>query len=334
MQDPLPPLFLFAALIGFYLAARAARISPRLTTFASLLPLAGVVAVASAMGRPEMALGAALSASVASLGLVAGMALLQRRPLTPPPPECGSWTLLIPTALSVLLIGLAGSLTPVSIAALLLLAAVALPAMKVPPFPTPTPTLPPPDSAPDSAPYSVASLATPAPPIAPRSTPIDLATVILATLIALLAGWAAVQGASLLALRNTHAPAGLLAACVLGPASTMPFLGMVVARATDGHTYNALGLCIRFALTSVVTLLPLAALIHFARAYFLSTPTLTMPFPATLWRVETVLLLAFSVLLIPLATGRLTPKKRDGAVLLGLYVVYLILSALGGARLL
>lgn len=322
MQDTLPPILLLAALIGFYLAARSARIGNNLTTLASLFPLIGLVCVSAATGKSEMALGAILSASVASLGLVAGMALLQRRPADPPGPETGTWALLTPVALAILLIGLSGDLGPVALLALLALALVLIPAVRVPPLPvltqpTPTSELAPP----------------PTPPPTPRPPLADLAVFFLAFLVSLLAGWAAIEGATLLSLRNTNAPAGLLAACVLGPASTMPFLGLVIARANDGHTYHALGLCVRFALTAVLTLLPLAALIHFARAYLLSAPTLAMPFPATLWRIETVLLLAISVLLVPLSSGRFTPKKRDGALLLALYVVYLILSALGGARL-
>jgi cation:H+ antiporter len=325
MSETLPAILLFAALVGFYISFRAVRSAEwglggsvnGWTSIACALPLAGVVAVASAMGRPEMALGAALSGAVASIGLVGGMVLMQRRPGSVPTEGIGTWPLLTPVALSILLVGLAGAITPMAVGALLLLGVFLLPTVRVP--------------AVEAAHSSEASTGETQPPVGrmQRGTFVGLGVV-----VALLAGWAAIEGASQLSLRNAHAPAGLLAACVLGPAAIMPFLGLAIARASDGHTYHALGLCVRLSIVCVLGLVPIAAAVHFGRNIILESGGWVMPFAASLWRVETVLLLAFAVLLVPVSTGRFVPTRRDGVLLLLLYVVYLVMSAIGGARLL
>jgi Ca2+/Na+ antiporter len=58
-----------------------------------------------------------------------------------------------------------------------------------------------------------------------------------------------------------------------------------------------------------------------------------VPFPLAVWRVDTVLLIVFGMLLIPVSLGRLTLRKPEGLALAILYAVYLVISTALAIRL-
>lgn len=309
----LPLSLLAAAVLGFYLIAYTAAqvLGRRWAVIAYLLPLVGVVVVAAVLKRPEVALGAALSGAVASLGLVAGLSLMQRRTVQSAPASASSWSLLVPAAVVILLVGVSGHISGWQAGLLLILGVLSLMAQK--------------DDTEEAKPETW------------KPSEVELLQLAAVVLLAGLAGWACAEAARLLALRHVQASAGLLAACVLGPATTMPLLGVATSLALEGKPYQALGLCVRFTLGAALVITPLAALVFmgvtYASSHDLSTFRSGIPFPLTLWRVESVLLIALGALLIPIAAGRVIPKRRDGFLLFGIFVIYLVLSMLSGVRL-
>lgn len=318
----LSALMLAGALLGFYVVERVFRSAWRRSggvTWAAALPGLMVVAVAAATGRTDIALGVAVSSAVAAIGLAGGITLLQRRADGPAPYDAGSWGLLVPGSLVLMLVGLSGDLGP---GRAIVLAVVGLLVLRAIPAPGHT-------GDPETG-----------PPIGPRWR--RNVESLLALGVAGIAGWAGVEGTVILASTHPHASAGVLAACVLGPATVMPLLGLSASRAIDGDVYGGLSLCVRHATVSALLATALAGIVHSVASVLGEDPATTtrplteglpsMSFPATLWRVETVLLLAMGVLLLPVGTGRIVPKRRDGAVLLGIYVLYLMLSSLSGLR--
>lgn len=369
MHEALPAILILAGLVGFYLAARSAHevVGGRAPVFAYVLPLAVTVLLAAAWRKPDVALGTALSAALASLALVGGLSLLQRRPSGPAPASAGSWALLVPGALALVIVGLSGSFGPGRAGALLLLALFVLPALNLPALagdlrsdtdsasdrhsPRPAPdagsvAAGPGEGGLEAAGASVdagrASSADSAggssgvgAVVAPVSRGRGLTQLALAAAVAGLGGWALIEGTGQLAERKAQATAGLLAAAVLGPATVMPLLGLATSRAADGHTYHALGLCVRFSAAAALVVAPLGALVYLAASSLAAgDPGVWlggMPFPATLFRVEAVLLAVVGALLLPLASAHLTPRRRDGLLLVGLYTLYLLLSAWSNA---
>jgi hypothetical protein len=57
-----------------------------------------------------------------------------------------------------------------------------------------------------------------------------------------------------------------------------------------------------------------------------------MVFPVLVWRVDTVALLVLGLVLLPAAIGRWTLGRRDGVIMLFVYVAYLMVVAAAGRR--
>lgn len=302
---------LLGSLFGYYvLASHAGVLAPVL--IASL--------VAAAMDRADVAFGIALSASVACLGLAAPLAILQQRPpSTEAVPEnerdSSGAGLLVPAGLAVLLTGLAGGVGPV--AAVLLLS------------------------------MGCAILWVFRPARHSDQTRSGRVAMFLSLGVGILAGWAALVGSERLASLHPQASTATIAACVIGPASVMPLLGRSTSLTSQGDVARALRLCTSGSLFASLFAFPLAALLLLVRralsplvqrppdyaglADLLATG---IPFPATLWKVEAVLLSILSALLLTLSSGsdRRVPRPREGLLLLTIYLAYLLLSAVSGSR--
>ncbi len=299
-------------------------------------PLGGVVSVAAFTGRTDVALGAALSGAVAAIGLAGGLSLIQGRGQGARAGAQMAWALLVPAALAVFMVGMSGEVTVSALAALAVLGAAILPAIVLGG-----------GLVGSGVPLEVR--------VAARGESVVRGEIAVAgevsvargevsrvevtggesarwmylglgVLVALLAGWAAVEAVSMLSVAGHRPPAELLAATVLGPAAVMPLISHVTGVAREGDPMGALGTCVGFSAASCLGLPALAGGIGLART------GVGIPFPVTLWRVECVLLLVLSVLMVPLAAGRFVPRRRDGGVLLGLYLLYLVISALSGLR--
>lgn len=312
-MDTLPSLLLAGSLLGFYLAAWSAAGGPVGRGAASVWPLAGVCVMAAAMGQPGLGVAAAMGGALAAVGLVTGMVLVHADGVggateTPTPA-----LFLPPAVLAVMLVGLGGSVTPLTAVLLLVVA-------------------------------GAVKLATPgvrgaadAPTGVGRVVPgwAVAAQLLLATGVALLAGWAAVEAATAIGRRHVHAPAGLLAACVVGPAATLPLLGWCTSRAREEGAIGALSACVTYAMRCLLLLVPLVLLVHALRSAMLGElgRDVSVPFPPTLHRVEAVLMLALSTLLVAMFVGRFVPGRRDGVVLLTVYLAYIVLTSLWGAGL-
>lgn len=336
-MDYLATLMLAGSLAGFYTSAWAASALRRWRRAADvwhLLPLGGVCVVAAALGRPALGLAAALGGALAGVGLVAGMTLAFSRGSAGSGVYATPVLMLLPASLAVILVGLSGWLTPLAAGLLAVMAAASwLAGTGVG------------HGGPDAAAGLTASSGSTADrrsvfssaPSSPRGTGsawVDAVQLGLGSGVALLAGWAAVEAATQLGARHVHAPPGVLAACVIGPAATLPLLGWCTRRSADAGVMTAIAFCAAYAVRCIVVLVPAVLVVHAGRVVWCDgwQGDLGIVFPPTLYRVEAALLLTLGILLSAIAAGRLTPSRRDGVLLLTVYLAYIVLTSVWGVR--
>lgn len=305
----LAPVLLAVAVLGCYLAVRWAGGG----WVAMVLPALAMVGASAAAGHPEMALGVALGAAVAALGLAVPLAILQGSPAATAgeaeqitAADTGWWALSLPIGASVFLVGLSSVLDWVGAACLAALGLAICPVIFS-------------GAKRDGAGKRVV-----------EGLP--------GALLAIVAGGVSVVAAIALAQRHPNAPAGLIAACVLGPMSVLPLLGAATSRAAEGDLMESIGACLRQAVALLITGPVLTFIVIALRPGVVGRSLnavewgMGVRFPGTLWRVETVLLMVIAAALVPIGMGRFVPTRRDGLVLLVVYVGYLVVSAVSGLR--
>jgi hypothetical protein len=138
---------------------------------------------------------------------------------------------------------------------------------------------------------------------------------------------------------------GLITQALLGPMLVLPMISAGSAAASRGKYDQAVAVQVGFVLLNLCLLLPLAAVLWMGRQYwgisFASTPPPTtapttmpaeavvqaMAYPLGVWRVDTVLLMTVGLLLLPVALGKWTLGKAEAIVMLFVYAIYVVLSA-------
>lgn len=219
--------------------------------------------------------------------------------------------------------------------------------------------LPPQPERPDAVPAIAASPPSPAlaaPPAPPAPTPITTpptenqwrgTQLLLAIALAAAGGWLAYRATTVADDRTRVASSGLIAAAVISPLLVLPMLGTGAIAAHHGRLASATAGIVGVVLLNLCALLPLVILTHYARqavvdweqvqpAVATTAPADSdeataykfrpVPFPLAVWRVDTVLLIVFGMLLLPVSLGRLTLRKPEGLAMGILYVVYLVVS--------
>ncbi len=333
---------LVLAVAGWYIASRAAaealargRRSPGRQALGHWLvcvplPIAAIVA-----SRPEIAVGAIFASSVACLTLALGIITIAA-PQTQPTLPRRTWLFILPASLIALLIGFSGGLRWIHALILVLEGFALLHLWNDPSPPVPLPPAEPPSVTPSAH---------------ARITPALLLSA--ALLAGIVAAWAGVSAAGDLSAHLGLPSAGLATALMIGPALVLSFIGWGSQEATQGHYDQAVDALLGFVLLNLCALLPLTTALYLTRPHWQppiysfaahgfsarSAPTTApatdpadkppqaMPYPMAVWRVDTVLLVAVGLLLVPVSLGRWTLGRLEGYALLLTYLIYMILTA-------
>lgn len=356
-------VFLFAAAgLVIYVASRAAvdaltpagDPSPGKLAVGHWIPMAWAALLATAAGRSEVGVGIAFATSVAALGMVLGVLICISADATGRRERSHAWPFVVPAALLALLAGFSGSLTWWHALMLLGLGACVL-GVWLARRPEDEPTI-----AAHASPVAVtAPPAVETPPTLPATTSTSTSTspaadkswrgtqLLLAIALAAAGGWLAYRATTFADDRTRVATSGLVAAAVVSPLLVLPMLGTGAIAAHHGRFASATAGVVGVVLLNLCALLPLVILTHYARqvvvewgqfqpAVATTAPAAeveeaayqfrAVPFPLAVWRVDTVLLIVFGMLLIPVSLGRLTLRKPEGLAMAVIYAVYLVIS--------
>jgi cation:H+ antiporter len=307
--------------------AESGPISPMRRGVGHWLPVAIAAVFAAARGESALALGLAFASSVACLSLALGVVTVTAGGAIVLPVEARRrWSLVLPAAVIVVLIGLRSRLNWHDAVFLVIEGMVLIPAIT--------------SGHPTIDPAVVRSFGN------ARRTPAWLAPVLffLGLILAAAAGWFAVGAARRLGAEWDLATNGLVAAMLLGPALVVPMIGSGMAVAQRGQYWAVVSSSVIFVVLNLCVLIPLVIGIAYARPPTVAAGPLsvasTMPapaepvnlggplvFPMQMWRVDAILLVVLSLALLPLSMGRWTPGRGEGAALIVAFAVYLLMSA-------
>ena len=335
MGDAVPIFFsllpITAAAVGWYFAARLATFAlcgghdtPLRRGAAQVMPVAILVLFAIARHQPQIAVGVIFGSCVAMMSLVLGVVTF-----TAPPGSIASeprrkWRWMLPAIVLVLLAGFQSQFTWLHAAVL------AIEGIAVALVWTETPGL-----------VHAASIHL-SESEANRSEYSTPWLVGVAIALSIVAAWVAVSGSAKLLERSTLPSMSIIAAMLLGPATVISMIGPSCSLAQRGHYAHAVGSHVAFVMLSLCLILPMVILAwHVDQAVHVhgfgdAMHALTggddgLMYPVLVWRVDSVMLLVLGVALLSMTMGRSAPGRAEGATLVALYVVYLILWRLGSA---
>jgi hypothetical protein len=150
---------------------------------------------------------------------------------------------------------------------------------------------------------------------------------------------------------------GLIAASTIGPLLILPMIGGGSVLIRRGHAQVALAASVLVPLLNLCLLLPAVvmlwdvrpAVIEFAHRLYApiaQASATTQPiapttgpadapplsYPIAVWRVDTVMLVVLGLFILPIGLRRWPLGRREGAVLILGYAVYLVLTTILGRR--
>jgi len=325
--------------------------SPGRRAIGHFLPVAAMALLALFYGYPDVTVGVIFATSVASLALVAGLVLLLSHAAEQSPtPLRRTWAFILPVAALALLAGFSGQLTPFHAEVLLMEGLVIFllwlgrPKSEAPPSAT------------------AAVVTDPPPRLHPRKLLIRAVELILALALAVLAAWAGTRGVIHVSQTSRMVSPALLAVSTLSPLLTLPMISGGLNLGGRGHASAALTSAVGVTLLNLCLLLPLviglwyglpeiaprlAPWVQIADAAPSTQPATTaatrasppsppevkpLPFPLAAWRIDTVVLAALGLLLIPAAVGRWELGRGEGLGLVIGYAIYLAASTILGLR--
>lgn len=337
------PVLLMIAAVGWYVAVMLAtnvflirRDSAGARALAAWICNVPVVILAILAGRYEIAIGMIFATSVACMTLVLGIATFAAG-TTPHSTHRRAWSMLLPVSLICMLIGLSSGFDRLD-AIILLAQGLAMIGLW--------------QESPQSAPPSTGA-----------SFGLGRLLALLAVVvIAGAGGFAAVKASSSMSLRMGMTNAGMITALVLAPAMVLPLIGIGLQAAHDGRYDQFVGGLIGFVFLNLCVLLPLATLLWIAQPgrraevfdpFPATAPTTTattgpatttassdddsnssilpprvLPYPMAVWRVDTVLLIAVGLLLLPVSLGRWSLGRPEAIGLIGAWVIFMLLTVL------
>jgi Ca2+/Na+ antiporter len=325
---------ILGAIVLVYIVARSAvnilaaerRMSVGRLAIANTLPIAAVAWMATAMGHADMAMGVMFGSSIAMLALVTGVALLGDA-WDDMPPTARVWPFLVPVGVILIMMGFSAKL---GIRDAVLLAAVGIVLVGVW------------RAAPPASPSSVME------PVETRSRPLLILRAILTLVLVLLAAWLAVRGAEHLAISRRGLSPGVVGVTLLSAMMVLPHVGVATLFSRHGRVGHVIGMNIGAVLMTLTLVLPVAIVIWHLRGAlaplaggdvalanhppFDWSAAAPMPFPIGFWRIESVILVALALPLVPVAQGKWKPGKAEGMSLLLGFLVYLTMNTLMGNR--
>ncbi|MCC6239195.1 MAG: hypothetical protein IT448_02700 [Phycisphaerales bacterium] len=341
-----PTYRILAALVLLYIATRSAlnaAFDPRTDTSGRLawtmaLPISLVAGLAVFMDRADLAIALLFASSVAALSLVSGLCAFLS-PVKQVPACVGRIGLfLIPLALLAILTGFSGHLS-LTHAVVFALQGLFIYYVRTDPSASLKNEL---------APVLLDDL--PATSAKPSWRVTELVLVGLTVLIATYLVNVSSTAASSPLVRFSDS---LLAVGVFTPVLLLPMLGTGMVLIHKGRNIVTAHAAVLLAIINLCVILPLViTLCYFQPLLFRINHWLTgsrdaiaagqavsswhLPyppsFPLATWRVDSVVLLILAVAALPVATNKLPLGRREGMALIMLYALYLITSALIGAR--
>ncbi len=321
-------VFLYIASWSGAQALTGATASPGRRALGHWIPIAAAALVAMAMRRADLAVALIFATSVGCLSLFVGSIAIVCPNAEVPATLRRVWPFALPAALLVLLVGFAGELTWIHGLALLIEGFVLLLAWRE-------------LSVEGEAADAGEGKAEP-----PAQRRLRKANLVLSVCLALLGSVAALLGVQRLGRNTPEISDTAIVAAIFGPLLVLPMLtgGAALAQKKNlawAATTSAVGvvllnLCL---LLPAIVLLwyPISAVHRNASGFFhlglrpLGTVS-PMPFPWATWRVDNVLLVLLSFILLPVSMGRWRLGKAEGITLIALYGVYVLMEAAGTMR--
>lgn len=321
-------MLLIGAVVAWYFAVRAladllarARGRSLLRAASAWIPVVLLVSAAMAVGDLPLAIGAVFASSVACLSLVLGSVMIASDTTSISDSHQREWSFVLPVAIVMLLIGLKAQFAVVHVLVLVVLAMVL------------------------GLVWSDRNRVYPAEPIEstePRQLdPLWKITLqlLLAIGVCAVAALMAIHATSGIAAQWRLPSSGFVAAVLIGPALTLPLVGIGTQMAHERRQGEVLSTIVALVLLNLLVLLPGLVLARWVqtreyqqiadvsnRIELLSKPVMT--FPHQLWRVDTLMLVVLGMALVPMSLGRWTPGRLEGLALIAAYAVYLLMSAL------
>lgn len=303
-------------------ALAGGRESPGRRALAHVLVMLPIVVAAIVAGRYEVAVGMIFATSVSCMTLVLGIVIVSAPP-SHPGLHRGTWGLLLPLALICMLIGLSGGFKPIHAVILLIEGAALLLLWRAP----------------------VASSQSQRPARVERRRPFAL---LAGLFFAIAAGYAGL-GASNAISSELHLPGqGLVTALMLAPALVLSMVGAGLQALHEYDFDHAVGTLVAFVMLNLCAVLPLATALWLTRPHWQAEnnnmaviattapatlpappkPPVALPYPMSVWRVDTVLLVAVGMLLLPVSLGRWSLGQVEGIGLILAYVAFMAMTAI------
>jgi Ca2+/Na+ antiporter len=157
---------------------------------------------------------------------------------------------------------------------------------------------------------------------------------VLAIVVGALAAVAVAWAVTSIAQTSRVLSIGTLAGTVIAPLTVLPLVGASSERAyRERSAASSIAAAVATAVLNLTVWLPLLAVLQIWRDYASGTVlTASLPIPLGVWRVDSVLLTAVGLMLVPIALRRWQPGKSEAGVLVTSYVVFVALMAMSGWR--
>jgi cation:H+ antiporter len=284
------------------------RDQPGLLAIGHWVPIAIIAAAGAWTDQTEIALGLVFSTAVACLSLAAG-AVAFLAPVQLATTSRRSWAMLVPASVMTFLVGIHGQISPLNAALFALEGLVVLMLWT------------------DRAPTAGAETLPVARP--GRGWEFRSIQTLLAIALAGIAAWFDIRGTRLVASHSEYATPALLTATLIGPLLVLPIIGTGTELAHQNQSAVAIGSQVGVALLNLCGLIPLAmviSFIHQAKLHGTIRFDFTFPFPLAIWRVDVILLIVLSLLLLPVALGRWSLSRGQGLLMMLGYLFYLVLT--------
>lgn len=301
--------------------------SPGRRALGHWLPIAATALVALARRRGDIAVTIIFATSVGCLSLLLGAISIVTPESDSPGEYRRFWPFALPAALMALLTGFAGHLSWRNAVVLLIEGAVLFYVWQE-----------------ISQSEPIAELKTAREPPR-RKNGMWILNLVLCALIAILGAVAGLVGAEGIS-RNFSFLSDLTTIVgVLSPLLVLPMLTEGAALAQTDRAWAAVTSAVAVVLLNICVLLPVVALlwylrqavtgglhgpIHFDLAAFWNASPL--PFGWVTWRVDCVVLVLLSFVLFPASMGRWKLGRFEGCALIAIYVVYVVMEAVGSLR--
>jgi Ca2+/Na+ antiporter len=284
------------------------RSQPGLLALGHWLPIAIIAAAGAWADQTEIALGLVFSTAVACLSLAAG-AVVFLGPVQLASTSRRCWGMLAPVSVMTFLVGIHGQISPFNAG---LFAVQGLCVLMLW----------------NDLPPVVGSEPMPVSPIG-RGWVFRGIQIGLGIALAMIAAWFALRGIRRVSEHSEYATAALLTATLVGPLLVLPIIGTGTELAHEHQSATALGSHVGVALLNLCGLIPLSLLIRFAHQAIVQKSLhfdFIFPFPLAIWRVDVILLIVLSLLLLPVALGRWSLSRSHGLLMMLGYLVYLVLT--------